>query len=58
MPYLNNIVMPFYYNLQGLVYIKCASNADAGKIFESINANYFDSKCIVSTCQLLGSVLR
>ncbi|KAM3176397.1 hypothetical protein ACTXT7_006607 [Hymenolepis weldensis] len=27
---------------QGLVYIKCASPAVAGRVFEAINANYFD----------------
>ncbi|KAL5963222.1 Inner nuclear membrane protein Man1 [Taenia solium] len=30
-------------NNQGLVYIKCASPAVAGRVFEAINANYFDS---------------
>ncbi|KAH9287252.1 Inner nuclear membrane protein Man1 [Echinococcus granulosus] len=30
-------------NNQGLVYIKCASPVVAGRVFEAINANYFDS---------------
>ncbi|VDM32885.1 unnamed protein product [Hydatigera taeniaeformis] len=30
-------------NNQGLVYMKCASPAVAGRVFEVINANYFDS---------------
>ncbi|KAL5112163.1 Inner nuclear membrane protein Man1 [Taenia crassiceps] len=30
-------------NNQGLVYIKCASPDVAGRVFEAINANYFDS---------------
>lgn len=29
-------------HLQGLVYMKCTSPAVAGRVFEAINANYFD----------------
>uniref|UniRef100_A0A5K3ETE2 LEM domain-containing protein n=1 Tax=Mesocestoides corti TaxID=53468 RepID=A0A5K3ETE2_MESCO len=32
-----------YQNNQGLVYIKCASPAVAGRVYEAIHANYFDS---------------
>lgn len=38
---------PCFFYFKGLVYIKCASPEVAGRVYEAIHANYFDSTSFV-----------